>query len=280
MNENVFRELLNESLQREYAEFDNAPEHKFSLGHRLAMKRIFARYERNVRSLTKAENVYITLQSELPHYSFKQRMIVALVIIVLMTLLTGWFIPIRGITEAQIDWLRSRYDFQTMKIGSSLSFSNGAVLQQETDEFAGFLADLVDMGIYSEEETDDLRIRKMPIDTRPTPSENGFTITPITITPNYADRSPLDIFRDYVSQVEKDIKFYRDRANDPEKAVEGDEDFADLLVRNYLPLPKSFLELLEKLFADTPEDEVENRTSYLAELDKDRRAYLSEIHKI
>lgn len=278
MNENVFRELLNESLQREYAEFDNAPEHRFSFGHRISMKRIFARYERNVRSLTKAENVYIPAQSELPYYSFKQRMIIALVIIVLMTLLTGWFIPIRGVTEAQIDWLRSRYDFQTMKIGSSLSFSNGASLQQETNEFGSFLADLVDMGIYSEEETEDLRIRKMPIDTRPTPSENGFTFTPITL--NYTDRSPLDIFRDYVSQVEKDIKFYSDRANDPEKAVEGDDDFADLLVRNYLPLPKSFLELLEKLFADTPDDEGESRTSYLAELDKDCRAYLSEIHKI
>lgn len=278
MNETVFKELLNESLQREYAEFDGVPEHRFSLGHRLSMKRILARYERNVGKLKKAEAAYMPARSEyIPYYTLKQRVIIVLVIIVLMTLLTGWFIPIRGIMETQIDWLRSRYDFQTMKISSVLSFSNGASLQQETNEFGSFLTDLVELGIYSEEETEDLRIRKMPIDTRPKPSENGFTFTPITL--NYTDRSPLDIFRDYVSQVEKDIKFYSDRANDPEKAVEGDDDFADLIAEHYLPLPKSFLELLEKLFADTPDDS-ESRTSYLAELDKDRRAYLSEIHKI
>lgn len=278
MNENVFRELLNESLQREYAEFDNAPEHRFSLGHRISMKRIFARYERNLRCLTKTENVYITVQSEPPYYSFKQRVIIALVIVILMTLLTGWFIPIRGITEAQIDWLRSRYDFQTMKISSSLSFSNGTSLQQETEEFGSFLADLVDMGIYSEEEADDLRIQPMPIDTRPTPSDNSFIITSVGL--NCTDRSPLDIFRDYVAEMEKDIEFYNERAKDPEKAVEGDDDFANLLIRKYLPLPKSFLELLEKLFADTPDDKGESIACYLAELDKDCRAYLSEIHKI
>ncbi len=33
MNETVFRELLRESLQREYAEFDNPPEHIFSILH-------------------------------------------------------------------------------------------------------------------------------------------------------------------------------------------------------------------------------------------------------
>lgn len=278
MNENVFGELLNESLQREYAEFDNAPEHKFSLGHRISMKRIFARYDRNVRSLTKAENIYITVQSELPYYSLKQRMIIALVIIVLMTLLTGWFIPIRGITEAQIDWLRSRYDFQTMKIDSLLWFSAGAGLQQETNEFGSFLADLVEMGIYSSEEANDLRIRTMPIDTRPKPAEHEYTVTAMTV--NYTDRSPLDIFRNYVSDMENEIEFYNKRAKNPDKAVEGDTDFADLIAEHYLPLPKSFLELLEKLFADTPDEEGENQTSYLAELDKDRRAYLSEIHKI
>ena len=276
MNESVFEELLGESLRREYAEYDSAPEHKFSLGHRLAMKRILAGYEKNVRALTNAESV--SFQSGLPYYGFKQRIIIALVIVILMTLLTGWFIPLRGITEAQINQLRSRYDFQTMKIDSVLSFSGGASLWQETDEYGSFLADLVDMGIYSEEETDDLRVHAVPIDTRPTPPENGFIITPIGI--NYTDRSPLEIFRDYVSEMENMIEFYNERAKDPDKAVEGDTDFADLIAERFLPLPRSFLELLEKLFADTPDDKGEIMTCYLAKLDKDRRAYLSEIHKI
>ena len=51
MCENVFKELLEEMIESELAEFDNAPEWKPSLKHRLAMKRIFARYERNVQKL-------------------------------------------------------------------------------------------------------------------------------------------------------------------------------------------------------------------------------------
>ena len=57
MNESVFRELLGESLKREYAEFDKVPEHKFSLKHRRAMKRIFIKYERNKRNLQSVQGV-------------------------------------------------------------------------------------------------------------------------------------------------------------------------------------------------------------------------------
>ncbi len=42
MSEDVFRSILGEALEREVAEYDNVPEHKFSLRHRLAMKRILA----------------------------------------------------------------------------------------------------------------------------------------------------------------------------------------------------------------------------------------------
>ena len=55
MNESLLREILSESYKHEYAEFDNTPEHKFSLKHRIAMKHILSRYERNVRKLQKRE---------------------------------------------------------------------------------------------------------------------------------------------------------------------------------------------------------------------------------
>ena len=51
MNEDILKELLGEMLESEFAEYDEPPKWKFSLKHRLAMKRIFARFERNVRKL-------------------------------------------------------------------------------------------------------------------------------------------------------------------------------------------------------------------------------------
>lgn len=91
MSETVFAELLEESLRREFAEFDNAPEHKFSLRHRLAMKRIFARYEKNVYRLRESESVKAYPASERkPYRRLKQRLIAAVLVIILMTFLAGW----------------------------------------------------------------------------------------------------------------------------------------------------------------------------------------------
>lgn len=42
MSEEVFRNILGEALERDLAGYDNVPEHKFSLRHRLAMKRILS----------------------------------------------------------------------------------------------------------------------------------------------------------------------------------------------------------------------------------------------
>lgn len=93
MNERLLKKLLEESLIQEYAEFDNAPEHKFSLKHRLAMKRIFARFERNIRIIQKPEAAEPrTIDECKPHRSLKQRLIIAAVIIILMTFLLGWSI--------------------------------------------------------------------------------------------------------------------------------------------------------------------------------------------
>ncbi len=93
MNENVLKELLGEMLKREFEEFDDPPKWKFSLKHRLAMKRIFARYEMNVQKL-KEKSIEKTAPTE-QHYtyhSFKQRLIIALCIVLLMTFLVGWVV--------------------------------------------------------------------------------------------------------------------------------------------------------------------------------------------
>lgn len=93
MNETLFKEILGEFVKRNYAEFDNAPEHKFSLKHRLAMKHIFSRYERNVHDLRKnkkTETPFTNIYK--PHTNLKQRLIIVTVIVILMTLLVGWVV--------------------------------------------------------------------------------------------------------------------------------------------------------------------------------------------
>ncbi len=51
MNESILKSLLQESVEREWSMYENAPEHKFSLKHRLAMKKIFKLYEKNTECL-------------------------------------------------------------------------------------------------------------------------------------------------------------------------------------------------------------------------------------
>ena len=55
MNESVFREILGESLRREFAEFDNAPEHKFSLDTAYGLVFPDSRHYRGADRLAKSE---------------------------------------------------------------------------------------------------------------------------------------------------------------------------------------------------------------------------------
>lgn len=290
-NETVFREILEEALKREFAEFNDPekyPPFKPSLRHRLAMKRIFARYERNVRKLKKErataekpeKNEYI------PYYSLKQRITIALVIVVLMTLLTGWYIPIRSITQAQVDWLRSKYDFPNLKMWVSeldeAEVNNSGNVQvlglwRRPEEYKNFLDDLVELGIYSEKEMRDIDHKSDPVDTRTAPEGYELQLVPAVLPE--MEVTPLESYREHVLEVENRIERYRNRAKDPEKAWEGDEEFAKLIEEKYLPLPKSFLNLLEKLYAEIPDDK-KNQRNFLSELDKDSRIYLSQINKI
>lgn len=95
MNDPVLKRILEKSIMRELAAFENddTPEHKFSLKHRIAMKRIFARYERNVRKLRENELAKAPVITEYkPKLSLKQRLIIVAVIIFLMTFLVGWVV--------------------------------------------------------------------------------------------------------------------------------------------------------------------------------------------
>ena len=89
MNETVFKEILGEALNLEISQFDNAPERKFSLKHRIAMKFIFAKYNRNVRKLTPPNTTYksLTTPNCLPHCGLGKRLTLLWLVILLMALL-------------------------------------------------------------------------------------------------------------------------------------------------------------------------------------------------
>lgn len=290
-NETILKKILQEIVDEEFAEFDDTekyPPFTPSLRHRLAMKRIFGKYERNVRKLKKKEAAEKREKNEyIPYYSLKQRIVIALVIVVLMTLLTGWYIPIRSITRAQIDWLRSKYDFPNMKVWVRESYgvnvcysSSGKIISgawSQPAEYRNFLDDLVELGIYSEKEMLNIEFQSEPIDTRSAPE--GYELKFVEVELPDMEVTPLESYREHVLDVENRIESYRNRAKDPEKAWEGDEEFAQHIEEDYLPLPKSFLNLLEKLYAEIPDDK-DDRKNFLSELDKDSRIYLAEIHKI
>lgn len=54
MSESILKSILEESARLEWDKYENVPEHKFSLKHRLAMKRIFKLYEKNTRAIHSA----------------------------------------------------------------------------------------------------------------------------------------------------------------------------------------------------------------------------------
>lgn len=51
MYNSLLDEVLTEYYEREFSKYSTAPEHKFLIKHRLAMKKIFKLYERNTKSL-------------------------------------------------------------------------------------------------------------------------------------------------------------------------------------------------------------------------------------
>lgn len=182
MNESVFRELLGESLKREYAEFDQVPKHKFSLKHRRAMKRIFTKYEMNKRNLQSVQGV------SLPRSPSRQRIVIAGIILVITAFLAGWVwictnlyqtdhntpegytvnsyaisrlkqqlraegidvenrVPTHEITDEQAVWISSRHDLEFLK---ACSFTH--------EEFGNFMLDLAYINVFSFEEIENFYV--------------------------------------------------------------------------------------------------------------------------
>ncbi len=91
MSENVLKEILLEVHRIECGVIDDLPDFKPSLRHRLAMKRIFSRFEKNARKLRNARTIQEPPKTEhrTRRYSIKQRLLIAMLIIILLTFLTG-----------------------------------------------------------------------------------------------------------------------------------------------------------------------------------------------
>lgn len=91
MNEDILKEIMLEVHRIECGVPDDLPDFKSSLRHRMAMKRIFARFERNARKLRNIGTIQeppIT-EHKARRYNLKQRILIATLIIILMTLLAG-----------------------------------------------------------------------------------------------------------------------------------------------------------------------------------------------
>lgn len=178
MSEDIFKEILGMALASEFSEFDNMPEHKFSLKHRLAMKRVFARFARNVRKSERKNDMKIAqISNHRTGMGLKKRLIVAVIIVFLASFLVGWIwiaeslykidsaspkgytvnetmlsqikaenrIPTHKITDEQAEWLGSKYDLELL---SACSISS--------EEYGNFILDLVNLNVFSREEARNL----------------------------------------------------------------------------------------------------------------------------
>ena len=91
MNENILRDILLEAHEIECGVSGDLPDIVPSLRHRLAMKGIFARFDRNIRRLRSAGSTVKAPKTErgARRYGIKRRVLIAMLIIVLMTFLVG-----------------------------------------------------------------------------------------------------------------------------------------------------------------------------------------------
>lgn len=91
MSEEIFKSILEEAVMREYTDIEDDPDHKFSLKHRLAMKRIFSRYEKNVRKLHANEpNKTSQTAESKPRYRLSRLLFLAMIVILLASFFGGW----------------------------------------------------------------------------------------------------------------------------------------------------------------------------------------------
>ena len=91
MSENVLKEIMLEVHRIECGVIDDLRDYMPTLRHRLAMKRIFARFKKNTRKLRSAGTIQESpiTEHKTRRYSIKQRLIIAMLIIILMSFLVG-----------------------------------------------------------------------------------------------------------------------------------------------------------------------------------------------
>ena len=90
MSENILKDILIEAHQIECGISGELPDFKPSLRHRIAMKRIFARFGRNMRKLRNAGAAELpVIERKTSIRGIKQRILTAALIIILMALLAG-----------------------------------------------------------------------------------------------------------------------------------------------------------------------------------------------
>lgn len=82
MNEDVLAQLLGEMMESEFSVYDDPPKWDLSIKHRLAMKRILARFERNARKLKeKTPETTLPAERRKQRFNIKRRLLIALCII-------------------------------------------------------------------------------------------------------------------------------------------------------------------------------------------------------
>lgn len=86
MSEEALRDILEKAVLIEYADNDDLLEHKFSLKHRSAMKRIFAKYEKSTQRTREKQRIACDKKR---HISVRKRVFITAVIVLLMAFLTG-----------------------------------------------------------------------------------------------------------------------------------------------------------------------------------------------
>ncbi|MGN0182957.1 MAG: DUF4367 domain-containing protein [Candidatus Ornithomonoglobus sp.] len=83
MSESILKSILEESARLEWDKYENVSEHKFSLKHRLAMKRIFKLYEKNTRAIRS------TAVSKQKKRRLTRKTVLAAIVIVFLAALAG-----------------------------------------------------------------------------------------------------------------------------------------------------------------------------------------------
>ena len=101
-NEALLDEVLTEYYDAYLSRFDDVAEHRFSLRHRLKMRKIFKLYEKNVQKLYHEP---AAKQHEIGKVRFSRKTVLAIVAIVLLSVIAGcavaYFVPesFRGIAH-------------------------------------------------------------------------------------------------------------------------------------------------------------------------------------